>query len=71
VVASRRFSSLLSPSGTSALTLFGDLQTSRGGHLGESLPDIHGSEQRDPPTSEPSLREPRKLLKRFIAGIPK
>jgi hypothetical protein len=53
-----------------ALALLCDFQASLDCNLSKPLPNIHGSEQRDAPTSEPSLGEPRKLLERVIAGIP-
>ena len=65
------FDNQVRDSGTSALPLFDELQTSFGNHLGKSPLNIHRSEQRDTPTSEPLLREPRKLLERVIPGGPK
>ena len=65
------FDNQVRDSGASALPLFDELQTSFGNHLGKSPLDIHRSEQRDAPTSEPLLRKPRELLERLIAGIPK
>jgi len=65
------FDNQVRDSGASALPLFDELQTSFGNYLGKSPLNIHRSEQRDTPTSEPLLGEPRKLIERLIARVPK
>ena len=65
------FDNQVRDSGASALPLFDEFQISFGNHLGKSPLDIHRSEQRDAPTSEPLLGDPHKLFERFIARIPK
>jgi hypothetical protein len=56
-------------SGTSALALLGNFQTSLGRHFRQSLLCARGSEQRDAPTFESLAGDTHELLERLIAGV--